>query len=82
MRWLGGGFHGTRRAVLWLLWLWRRSGTRCTWRSSAVHPELDDFELTAAPDDLYIVTELLDSEEALVRRSIPEVWLVVWQLRR
>jgi hypothetical protein len=47
-----------------------------------VHPELDDFELTAAPDDLYVVTELLGPEDALVRRSIPEVWFVVWQLRR
>ncbi|MEU7834114.1 hypothetical protein [Nonomuraea sp. NPDC049129] len=47
-----------------------------------VHPELDDIELTVTPDDLYVVAEVLGPEEALVRRSIPEVWFVVWRLRR
>ncbi|MEU4230138.1 hypothetical protein AB0F17_38105 [Nonomuraea sp. NPDC026600] len=28
-----------------------------------VHPELDDFELTAAPDDLYVVAELFGPEK-------------------
>ncbi|MBT2235662.1 hypothetical protein [Nonomuraea sp. NEAU-A123] len=28
-----------------------------------VHPELDDFELTAAPDDLHVVAELLGLEK-------------------